>query len=165
MVGTYTPVALRGRTSLTAVLNYTETEVTDNGMGLLDDRRLAEYAYALPRFRWNVGVTQTLGRVRVIGRVSYFGGWYDYDSGYGMVFTPAGGIDAGFFEGRPTVDLEAGFELFEGTRLAVGAQNLLDAYPQESARAMSVGERYSEYTPWGFNGAYYYVRLGHGWGR
>ena len=29
---------------------------------------------------------------------------------------------------------------------------------------MSVGERYSEYTPWGFNGAYYYVRLGYRWG-
>ena len=34
----------------------------------------------------------------------------------------------------------------------------------KSARAMSVGERYSEYTPWGFNGAYYYVRLGYRWG-
>ena len=22
----------------------------------------------------------------------------------------------------------------------------------------------SEYTPWGFNGAYYYVRVGYGWG-
>ena len=24
--------------------------------------------------------------------------------------------------------------------------------------------RYSEYAPWGFNGAYYYARLGYGWG-
>jgi hypothetical protein len=31
--------------------------VTDNAKGLLDGRRLAEYAYALPRTRWNVGVT------------------------------------------------------------------------------------------------------------
>ena len=29
---------------------------------------------------------------------------------------------------------------------------------------MSVGEKYSEYTPWGFNGSYYYVRLGYDWG-
>ena len=28
----------------------------------------------------------------------------------------------------------------------------------------SVGERYSEYTPWGYSGAYYYVRIGYGWG-
>ena len=31
-------------------------------------------------------------------------------------------------------------------------------------RAMAVGERYSEYTPWGFNGAYYYARVSYGWG-
>ena len=33
-----------------------------------------------------------------------------------------------------------------------------------SAIAMSVGEQYSEYTPWGYSGAYRYVRLGYGWG-
>ena len=48
--------------------------------------------------------------------------------------------------------------------LAIGAQNAFNTYPDESARAMSVGEKYSEYTPWGFNGAYYYVRVGYGWG-
>ena len=30
---------------------------------------------------------------------------------------------------------------------------------------MSVGEKYSEYTPWGFNGAYYYARLRYAWAR
>ena len=30
---------------------------------------------------------------------------------------------------------------------------------------MSVGEKYSEYTPWGFNGAYYYARLRYAWDR
>ena len=164
LVTTYTPVALRGRTSVSAVLNYTDTEVTDNEKLLLNERRLAEYAYALPRIRWNVGLTQTIGRVQTIGRLSYFGGWYDYDSGFGTVFMPAGGIENGFFDGRPILDLEASVDLTAGTSVAVGAQNALDTYPGESARAMSVGERYSEYTPWGFNGAYYYVRLGYRWG-
>ena len=30
--------------------------MTDNDKGLLDGRRIAEYAYALPRTRWNAGV-------------------------------------------------------------------------------------------------------------
>ena len=81
------------------------------------------------------------------------------------MFTPAGGIDNGFFDGRPILDLEASMDLTAGTSIAVGAQNALDTYPGESTRAMSVGERYSEYTPWGFNGAYYYVRVGYRWGR
>ncbi len=164
LVSTFTPLALRGNTTISAVFNYTDTEVTDNEKGLLNDRRLTEFAYALPRTRWNVGLTQQVGRVSVLGRVNYFGGWYDFDSGFAQSYLPSGGIDQGFFDGRPIVDLEASIALGGGTTLAVGAQNAFNTYPDESARAMSVGEKYSEYTPWGFNGAYYYVRIGYGWG-
>ena len=164
LVSTFTPLALRGHTTISAVFNYTDTKVTDNEKRLLSARRLAEYGYALPRTRWNVGVTQRFGRMSFLGRVSYFGGWYDYDSGFAQVFLPSGGIEQGFFDGRPIVDLELSIALGGGTTLAVGGQNAFNIYPQESARAMSVGEKYSEYTPWGFNGAYYYVRVGYGWG-
>ena len=44
LVSTFTPIALRGNTVFSAVFNYTDTEVTDNGQGLLNDRRLAEFA-------------------------------------------------------------------------------------------------------------------------
>ena len=74
------------------------------------------------------------------------------------------GIDNGFFGGKPVVDLELTIDAGGGATVTVGAQNVFNTYPDESARAMSVGEKYSEYTPWGFNGAYYYVRLGYGWG-
>ena len=164
VVSTFTPLALRGNTTISAVFNYTDTEVTDNERGLLGARRLAEFAYALPRTRWNVGVNQRVGRMSFLGRVSYFGGWYDYDSGFAQVFVPSGGIEQGFFDGRPIVDLELSIALGGDATLAVGGQNAFSTYPQESARAMSVGEKYSEYTPWGFNGAYYYVRVGYGWG-
>ena len=165
IVSTYTPVALRGNTVLSFLFNYTDTEVTDNQKGLLNARRLAEYAYALPRTRWNVGIDQRIGRVQLLGRLSYYGGWYDYDSGFGEVFIPSGGIDQGFFDGRPIVDVEASIELRENTMLMVGAQNVWDTYPQVSARATSVGEKYSEYTPWGFNGAYFYTRIAYTWDR
>ncbi len=165
VVSTYTPLALRGNTVIRGVFNHTDTRVTDNAKGLLDGRRLAEYAYALPRTRWNVGVTQRLGpRTSLLGRLSYYGGWYDYDSGHGEIFVLSGGLAQGFFAGRPIVDLELSFDLGQGTTLAVGGQNVVDTYSQESAITMSVGERYSEYTPWGYSGAYYYVRLGYGWG-
>ena len=140
LVSTFTPIALRGNTVFSAVFNYTDTEVTDNGQGLLNDRRLAEFAWALPRTRWNLGVTQRMGRASLLGRVNWFGGWYDYDSGFAMVYVPSGGIENGFFEGRPIVDLELTLDAGGGATVAVGAQNVLDTYPDESARAMSVGE-------------------------
>ena len=164
VVSTWTPLALRGNTVLSAVFNHTDTEVTDNAKGLLDGRRLAEYAYALPRTRWNVGVTQRVGGVSLRGRLSYYGGWYDYDSGYGEIFDPSGGLAQGFFDGRPILDLELTVPLGQRTTLAVGGQNVLDTYSQVSAIAMAVGEQYSEYMPWGYSGAYYYVRVGYDWG-
>ena len=164
LVSTFTPIALRGNTVISAVFNYTDTTVTDNRQGLLNDRRLAEFAYALPRTRWNIGLTQRMGRASFLGRVNYFGAWYDYDSGFARIYDPSGGIDNGFFGGRPVVDFELTIDAGGGATVSAGAQNAFDTYPDESARAMSVGEKYSEYTPWGFNGAYYYVRLGYGWG-
>ena len=80
VVSTWMPLALRGNTVVSAVFNHTATEVTDNALGLLNARRLAEYAYALPRTRWNLGVTQRLGRASLLGRLSYYSGWYDYVS-------------------------------------------------------------------------------------
>ncbi len=164
VVSTWTPLALRGNTVVSAVFNHTDTEVTDNALGLLDGRRLAEYAYALPRTRWNVGVTQRLGRASLLGRLSYYSGWYDYDSGRGEVFDPSGGLAQGFFDGRPIVDVELGVDLARGATLSIGGQNVFDIYSQESVIANAVGERYSEYMPWGYSGAYYYARLGYGWG-
>ena len=165
LVSTFTPVALRGNSIISAVFNYTDTAVTDNDKGLLNDRRLAEFAYALPRTRWNIGLTQQVGRVSLLARVNYFGGWYDYDSGFAQIYLPSGGIEQGFFAGQPIVDLEASMGLGGGTTLAGGGQNAFNTFPDESVRARSVGEKYSEYTPWGFNGAYYYARLNYGWGR
>ena len=165
VVATWTPLALRGNTIINAVFNQTNTDVTDNDKGLLSPRRLAEYAYALPRTRWNASVTQRLGRrMSLLGRVSYYGDWYDFDSGYAQVFVPAGGLEQGFFQGRPIIDLELSIELGDGTRLAIGGQNAFDTYSEVSARAMSVGEKYSEYTPWGYSGGRYYVSLRHDWG-
>ena len=57
---------------------------------------------------------------------------------------PSDGIEQGFFDGRPIVDLEASIPLGGGTTLAIDAQNAFNTYPDERARAMSVGERYSE---------------------
>ena len=167
IVSTWTPLALRGNTVISAVFNHTDTEVTDNALGLLDGRRLAEYAYALPRTRWNVGVTQRLGRgERLLGRLSYYSGWYDYDSGVtGTVFDSLGRPRPGLLRraGR-VVDVELSVALGRGTTLSIGGQNVFDTYAQESVIANLVGERYSEYMPWGYSGAYHYVRLGYGWG-
>ena len=101
----------------------------------------------------------------ILGRVNYFGGWYDFDSGFAQLYAPSGGIEQGFFDGRPIIDVEASIPLGGGTTLALGGPERVQHLPGRK-RPRDVGRRavYSEYTPWGFNGAYYYVRVGYGWG-
>ena len=55
---------------------------------------------------------------------------------------------------RRLVDLEAAYTFTNALTLVVGAQNVFDQYPEENpSAAAGVGNRYSQYTPFGFNGA------------
>ena len=48
------------------------------------------------------------------------------------------------------------------TTIVFGAQNVFDQTPEENRGARSgVGNRFSQYSPFGFNGSFYYVRLKH----
>ena len=85
--------------------------------------------------------------MNVLGRLNYYGAWFDWDSAQTL------------FSGKPVFDLEVGVPLGEETRLTIGARNAFNTFPDVSPNATSVGEQYSEYTPWGFNGAYFYFRL------
>ena len=153
LVSTYAPPALGGDTVFSAVFNHTSTTVTRFNPALLNvPRRIRELQEALPRNRWTVNVTHRAGVVDVLGRVSYYGAWFDWDSAQTL------------FGGKPVVDFELGIPLSAGTMVALGSQNVFNTFPDESPNATSVGERYSEYTPWGFNGAYYYARIQYSWG-
>ena len=148
LVFSYAPPRLKGGTVFSAAFNHTDTEVTHFNPELLNAaRRLRELQEALPRNRWNASVSQRIGPVDVLGRVNYYGAWFDWDSAQTL------------FSGKPVFDLEVAVPVREDTRLAFGARNAFNTFPAVSPNATSVGERYSEYTPWGFNGAYFYFRL------
>ncbi|MDE2977110.1 MAG: TonB-dependent receptor, partial [Acidobacteriota bacterium] len=52
------------------------------------------------------------------------------------------------------------------TSIALGVQNLLNTYPEDNPGAADgVGNRYGQFSPFGFNGAYYYVRFNYAWGQ
>ncbi|AGX87324.1 iron complex outermembrane recepter protein [Candidatus Symbiobacter mobilis CR] len=74
------------------------------------------------------------------------------------------------FAARWTLDAEVAYRLAKDVTLAVGATNLFDAYPQAwgetgAKSVISSGDivPYSQYAPFGYNGAYYYLRLTVGW--
>ena len=152
LVATWTPPALDGGTSFSVIVNRTDTRVTAFDPGALDTVRIRELQEAVPRTRWNAAVTQALGPARLLGRLHYYGGWWDTE-------------DFLFYGGKHLLDLELQFPLPGGTTLAGGGQNVLNTYPDEHPDArQKLGNRYSQFTPFGFNGGYYYVRIAHAWG-
>lgn len=152
LVAAYAPPALGGETTFSFVFNHTDTSVTDFNPAIVTPDRIKDLEEALPRTRWNTAVNSKLGKWSFLGRLNYYSGWWDWLD----VFDYAGG--------NYLLDLEAAYAISDSVTLAVGGQNILNYYPQENPMAAdALGNRYSQYTPFGFNGGFYYVRLNYRW--
>ncbi len=159
LVSTYTPSALGGNTAFSYALNYTHTKVTEES-DLLTAGDVLGLERGVPRIRWNAAVNQRLGRVGLLGRLNYFGSWVDhFDARF------VRGKDSPLLEGRPIVDLEASISLTDNLRLAFGGQNVFNTFSQRMDLFAEIfGLPYSQFTPWGLSGGYYYARVNYSWG-
>ena len=160
IVSTYTPPDLRGDTVLNFTFNHTDTQVTKDSQ-LLGPGEVLGLERGVPRTRWSIAVNQQLARVRLLGRLSYYGSWVDhFDARF------VRGPDAPLLEGRSIVDLDLSIPLGEDVTLSVGGQNIADTFSDRMDLFADIfGLPYSQFTPWGLSGGYYYARLNYGWGR
>ena len=160
VVAMWTPPGLGGDTSLSLLFNHTDTAVTRVNPDLLSPDwvtdRVRNLEEAHPRTRWNAAVDQAAGRWRLLGRLSYYGDWFDYRDGF-------------VYAGKPVVDVEAARPLGDAVTIAVGGRNVLNTYPDENPKVGDPslgfwgGNLYPPSTPFGFNGGYYYVRIDYRW--
>ncbi len=150
LVLNYSPESMGGNTSVNFLFNYTGTEVTERNPEVVDDDRVFQLEQSLPSFRASLSGVHSFGQLRGLLRGTYYDGWYDIGDEY-------------TYPGRFVVDLEMAMDLSESASVTLGAQNLLDTYPDESPNALNVGALYPESTPFGFNGGYYYLRLNYNW--
>ena len=148
LVATYTPPALGGDTVFSLLFNHTETDVAKFNPATLDATRIRELQEALPETRWNFAVNHNMGdKWRFLARVSYYDEWFDSE-------------DIQVYSGEYLMDAEVSYALTEGLHLIVGGQNIFDTFPDENPGARSgVGNLYSQFTPFGFNGAFWYARV------
>ena len=153
IIATWAPPQLGGRTDFSFLLNHTDTKVTDFNPDTLSQRRLRALQEELPETRHSFTVNHKAweDKLQFLGRFSYYGGWFDFDNAHTS-------------RGKHLLDLELAYSFKRNVTLAIGGRNVFDTYPDENPIASSVGERYSEYSPFGFNGAYYYARLSYSFG-
>ncbi len=166
--------------TLVAVYNWTSTDVThivvdgelieltddfddpdyDGWDGAtLDAHRRRELQENLPKHRASLTVAQSITDAwGVIGRANYFSGWFDSED-----YLQNPDVEGtGEYTGKFTVDLETTYTVDSGLALTLGGRNILDTYPDENPNgADSVGNKYGQFSPFGFDGAFWYAKVGY----
>ena len=147
IVATYPLEWSNASTDISLAFNNTTTKVASFNPVTIDDTRILQIEKGLPETRWNLQANHFWGNWRFLGRVSYYDDWYDSEDGE-------------FYSGKSILDLEAAYTWRENTTIVLGMQNALDETPDENpGAAAGVGNRYSQYSPFGFNGGFWYLRV------
>ena len=163
IVATYPMQLAGGNTLWTFAGNFNKSKVTsiNNPGAIYDDsleqrdKRVVQLEQTLPQFRFTLTGDHRQGAWRFLGRVYWYDGFTEFTTD-GDVATR---IDAG---DQWQVDLETSYTMKTGLTISLGAQNLFDSFPDRTKYPDPdndrSGTRYPEYSPYGFNGGYYYLR-------
>ncbi len=158
IVATY-PMQFAGGTTLwTFAGNYNRSEVTDINLpdAIYDDsliqrdKRIIQLEKTLPWFRFTLTGDHRQGPWRFLGRLYWYNGFTE--------FTTDGDVESRVDAGPQwIVDFETSYTMKTGLTISAGAQNLFESFPDRSQPGVS-GTKYPEYSPFGFNGGFYYLR-------
>ena len=151
LVATYSAEMFNGNTDLTFVWSTVETEV-DKTSGLVGAARVGQIESLLPESRWNLTAVHNTGDWSLLARYNWVDEWIWWDIYADPVFSET--VDDMF-----TLDLEVRRDLGAYT-LTLGAQNVTDEVPDNPASTLCCGMKYPEGSPLGFNGAFYYFKVG-----
>ena len=93
-------------------------------------------------------------------RLNYYGSFYEDHLDSDVVLAADGGLPI-HGDSAVTVDADIGWKFASGLYFSLGAQNLFDEMPDENPWGGVAGARYPVHTPYGFNGGFYYARVGY----
>jgi iron complex outermembrane receptor protein len=126
---------------------------------LIDDVRKTDIEGILPRWRAVAASTFSTDRFDFTARANYH-------SSFTVGATTANGGDK-TFGGELSFDFEAGATFNEVYRVAIGLENAFNRYPDRETRgifptidAPGSGNRYPDASPLGYQGGFWYVRVG-----
>ena len=134
-----------GVTSVLAGYNRTTTEIEELEQASTASR-VASIERGAPASRISLALNHAMGAWDLVARLNYFGGWFDSDDNHDH-------------DGYQYFDVSAKYTFGQNFALVAGADNVLDAYPDEAVRSPSSGRLYPRYSPAGYNGRLMYFRL------
>lgn len=150
LVVSYDAEMFGGETAFNFAYNHTETTVDSFNSDIISATRVRQLEENLPEDRFTLTANHTQDNWNLLTRLNYYGDYYEAHLDIGSL-----PIDAG---AEYTVDAEFGYDVTSSIRLAIGAKNLFDEYPDENPHATIVGAQYPVTSPMGFNGRFLYLR-------
>ncbi|MDB5972105.1 MAG: TonB-dependent receptor [Hydrocarboniphaga sp.] len=161
-----------GRIDWTASANYNKTEITKinaspaelGGQSLYDETAQSDLTDASPKFRVNFSAAYSFdARFYITLRETL----------YGKSSEQVIGDDGAYYKNEigvtPITDLELAFKPTASVKLSIGANNLFNTYPDKvnsdllktytDAVDNAAVTKYPSFSPFGFNGGYYYGKV------
>ena len=148
-----------GSTNYAVAFNWNDTEVDDFTPGIISEARIQKLEESLPNTKGYFSVQHRRGNWDILARLNYYGSWYEDHLDSDVVLAEEGGLPI-YEDAAVTVDLETGWEWDSGLYVRVGAQNIFDETPDDNPWGGIAGAEYPVHSPYGFNGGFYYARLG-----
>ena len=162
-----------GRFDFTFTAKYNETDVTSVPVTaelaaltpppvLFDRFNILTFEEGTPDNKLALQVNWGLDRFGATVRATRYGKVFSPDSAATFASVAAGTVPNDItLDAKTLVDLEARFDITDSIRMALGAENLLDEYPDPNTpNANPTGTTsFSNYSPFGRSGRFVYGRL------
>ncbi len=143
---------------LNAGVNYTSSEISDvKDARAVNREREIEIKEFNPDLRGSLSLDYSRGPWGAVLRASYYGEWTDAVANA----TPTASSFDQTFGAEWLLDVELRYAVNDTWTLAVGADNVLNEYPDKDARPgqQSSGIVYPQFSPFGFSGGFWYGRV------
>jgi iron complex outermembrane recepter protein len=149
-----------GRLETAVAFNYNLSHVTKYDPLVITQARIDDIEHYAPNRRLNTNLSYALGPFRAAVHENWYGTYRDENDYPGQLFSA-----------KWTTDLDLSYQVFKNFTAAVGGRNIFNAFPDPIANTVkspiypqtggeSDGERYPRTGgPFGFNGAFWYVRV------
>jgi iron complex outermembrane receptor protein len=136
--------------------NYNKQKVNNIKPGTINDSRAFDLENQVPNNRSILTFDYAKDRWGGLVRFNSYGGW----ESTGGIFSPGDASDASEYGGEVLIDLEARFQFNDTFSVAVGGDNIFDTFPDKEQDGVFqfLGVIHSITSPFGFNGAFWYVR-------
>jgi iron complex outermembrane receptor protein len=136
--------------------NHNKQKIKNVKADTINASRVYDLENQVPQDRSILTFTYGTDKWNGVFRLNRYGNWKTTAG----LFSPGDASDEYKYGSEILIDVEARYQFTDIFSMAIGAENLFDAYPDKEQDPTSefLGAEYALTSPFGFNGGFWYVR-------